>query len=121
MRKYNIWHHIDTREGGAALLSEKYRYLTDIFQDADSLTIDFHTCLNLNQQSSLLLVKNGDQLSSCSNITEPFQSGRKTDGLKLWLYDQLDGLDEPATDFVWNTYFQSSNEEASCASEWEAI
>lgn len=97
MRKYNIWHHIDACQGGTALFSEKYRDLTDTFQDAHSVTIDFHTCLNLNQQCSLLLVKDGEQLSTCSSITRPFQTGRRTDGFKLWLCDQLDDLDAHAT------------------------
>ena len=93
MRKYKIWHHIDARQGGTALFSSTYRYLTDAFQDADSITIDFQTCLNLNQQCSLLLVKDGEQLTNCSSVTTPFQRGRRTDGFKLWLCDQLDDLD----------------------------
>ena len=97
MRKYKIWHHIDACHGGTALFSSTYRDLTDTFQDAHSITIYFQSCLNLNQQCSLLLVKDGEQLTNCSSITTPFQSGRRTDGFKLWLCDQLDDLDGHAT------------------------
>ena len=80
-----------------------------MFQDAHSITIDFHTCLNLNQQCSLLLVKDGEQLTNCSSITTPFQSGRRTDGFKLWLCDQLDDLDVHAT-ALFERYIESDEE-----------
>ena len=72
MKKYNIWHHIDACVSGIALFSTKYRYLTSSFKHANSITIDCHKCLNLNQQCSVLLIQEGDLLSDCSRVTAPY-------------------------------------------------
>lgn len=112
MKQHGIWHHIDACVGGIALFSDKYRYLTDSFKHADSITIDAHKCLNLNQQCSMLLVRHGQVLSDSSRTHAPylfhqdaeydianrsFQCGRRADGFKLWLCDQLDDLNAQAT------------------------
>ena len=70
--KYNIWHHIDACVSGVALFSNKYRHLTSSFKHANSVTIDCHKCLNLNQQCSLLLVREGGLLGDVSRITAPY-------------------------------------------------
>ena len=72
LKKYAIWHHIDACVSGVALFSNKYRHLTSSFKHANSVTIDCHKCLNLNQQCSLLLVREGGLLGNVSRITAPY-------------------------------------------------
>ena len=110
IQKHKVWHHIDACVGGAALFSDRYRYLTETFLEADSITVDCHNLLNINQQCSVLLLREGKYLEECAHIIAPylsntqhdisqrtFQCGRRADGFKLWFCDQLDDLDRQAT------------------------
>lgn len=117
LKKYKIWHHIDACVGGLAIFSDKYRYLTKNFENADSITLDFHKAMNITVQCSCLVVNHKNILKNIASINadylfhidsnhdisnRSFQCGRKADGFKLWIYYKLNMLNEKSTNFFDN-------------------
>jgi len=58
-RKNKLWFHIDGAHGGAAILSEKYKYLLNGSEFADSIVIDFHKMLKTPGLNTLILFRDG--------------------------------------------------------------
>lgn len=82
--KYNIHYHVDAAWGGPILLSDRYRYLLDGIQNADTITICGHKQLYLPQGISVVLVRNlehAQMIRSSSNYQarqETFDMGKCT-------------------------------------------
>ncbi|SFD62410.1 L-2,4-diaminobutyrate decarboxylase [Chitinophaga sp. CF118] len=108
--KYKLWFHIDAAYGCGLLLSDKYRYLLNGIELADSVTVDYHKSFFQPISSSAFLVKNKlhlnlikhhadylnpkeqdyDELPAQINKSVT-QSTRRFDALKLWFTLRLMG------------------------------
>lgn len=95
-----IWMHVDGAYQGAVVLSDKYQYLIEGANQADSFSFNPHKMLGTPLTCSIIVVKDKRHLhDSFSNNAEylyqtdedeynlgktSFQCGRRNDALKLW-------------------------------------
>jgi len=101
-KRHNLWFHVDGAFGGSVILSPTHKQLLTGSELADSFTWDAHKMLGAGLICSVILVKNGDDLSYASTVggtdylfhdtdgQEPdlglnsMQCGRRVESLKLW-------------------------------------
>lgn len=99
-RKYNFWLHVDAAFGGIALCSEKYNYLMEGINNADSITIDNHKWLNVPYDSAVIFTKhevlqsevfyNGASYLDNDNSEQPIfnmtpENSRRMRALSVWM------------------------------------
>lgn len=100
--KYRLWLHVDAAYGCGALLTEKYRYLIDGIEKANSVTVDYHKAFFQPVSSSAFLVsdkryfglvthyadylnpKDHDDNGIPNQVNKSIQTTRRFDALKLW-------------------------------------
>lgn len=58
-QKHDLWYHIDAAHGGPAAFSEKYKFLMDGCDMADSITVDAHKMMMVPSLTTMLFFKNG--------------------------------------------------------------
>lgn len=99
----NLWLHVDAAYGCGLLLTEKYKYLLNGIERADSITIDYHKSFFQPISSSAFIVKNKLHLNLIKHHADYLnpkeqnydalpaqinksiiQSTRRFDALKLW-------------------------------------
>jgi len=117
----NIWFHIDGAHGGAAILSDKYKYLTKGMERADSVVIDFHKMMltpalttavlfrdgnrsyeSFAQKASYLLDKNGE-IPWYDGAGRTIECTKKAMGLKVYMMIKTYG-DQLFSSYVDRTY-----------------
>ncbi|MEH0152845.1 aspartate aminotransferase family protein [Limibacter armeniacum] len=100
--KYDIWLHVDAAVGGGLLLSDRYRYLIDGIELADSVTVDYHKTYFQTVSCSAFVVKRPETLHLISyhadylnpkeqrdtgipnQVDKSLQTTRRFDALKVW-------------------------------------
>jgi glutamate/tyrosine decarboxylase-like PLP-dependent enzyme len=97
-REAGAWVHVDGAFGLWAHASPKYRHSTAGFCEADSWATDAHKWPNVNYDSGIVIVRNGDALRAAMTATaaylahgrrrEPMQhapeASRRARGIELW-------------------------------------
>jgi sulfinoalanine decarboxylase/sulfinoalanine decarboxylase/aspartate 1-decarboxylase len=99
-RKHEIWIHLDGAFGGAVIFSEKYKYLVKGINFTDSFCFNAHKTLGAPISTSLLVVKDKNDLYNSFNNSASylyqthdsdfnlgqtsFECGRRNNALKLW-------------------------------------
>ncbi len=98
--KYNLWLHVDGALGGAAMFSERYKYLLGGIEKSDSFAFNAHKMLGVPLSSSMIFARDKKYLyQSFSNDADylyqghsddynlgkmSLQCGRRNDALKFW-------------------------------------
>src|SRR5271165_6589653 len=97
-QEQGAWVHVDGAFGLWAAVSPKYRHLTEGFEQADSWATDGHKWPNINYDSGIVLVKDGNALRAAMTMTaayleagarrEPMyhtpEASRRARGVELW-------------------------------------
>jgi glutamate/tyrosine decarboxylase-like PLP-dependent enzyme len=97
-KEAGAWVHVDGAFGLWAHASPKYRHLTAGFAQADSWATDAHKWPNVNYDSGIVIVRNGEALRAAMSISaeylrpsaqrEPMQhapeASRRARGVELW-------------------------------------
>ena len=99
-KKHNIWLHLDGAFGGGVIFSKKYRHLVSGINLTDSFCFNAHKTLGAPLSTSILVVKNKDDLyNSFHNEANylyqthndefnlgqtSFECGRRNNSLKMW-------------------------------------
>ena len=99
-RQHNVWLHVDAAIGGVFALSVEHASLMQGLDQADSITLNPQKLLGITKASSLLLLRDGHQLSTTFGTGLPYmerptgehhggevglQGTRPAEVLKLWL------------------------------------
>ncbi len=111
--QHHLWYHIDAAWGCALLLSDKYRYLLNGIEKADSVTVDYHKAFFQPISSSAFIVRNKYHLNIIKHHADYLnpveqdydelpaqinksivQSTRRFDALKLWCTLRLMGREK---------------------------
>ena len=99
-KQHNLWLHIDGAFSGSVIFSKKYKHLVKGIEHSDSFCFNPHKTLGTPLSTSVLLVKNQEDLyNSFSNKAEylyqtedneynlgqtSFECGRRNNALKFW-------------------------------------
>ncbi len=101
-KKFNFWWHIDAAFGGFAVCSPLYHHLVRGWEQADSITIDFHKWLNVPYDSAIVLIRKehallqvqtfqnsnapylGDPLSNFNYLNYVPENSRRFRALPVW-------------------------------------
>ncbi|WP_438711981.1 pyridoxal phosphate-dependent decarboxylase family protein [Aquimarina muelleri] len=84
-----VWFHVDGAHGGGVVFSEKYKYLTNGIERADSVVIDFHKMLMTPSLNTALIFKKAENayqtfvqkaqyLWDSQDTQEWYNSGKRT-------------------------------------------
>jgi len=100
-KKHNIWLHLDGAFGGSVIFSEKYNYLINGINKTDSFCFNAHKTLGAPLSTSILVVKDKQDLFNSFNNDASylyqthddefnlgqtsFECGRRNNALKLWV------------------------------------
>ncbi|GGF03915.1 pyridoxal phosphate-dependent decarboxylase family protein [Flavobacterium limi] len=128
--RHNLWLHVDAAYGCGLLLTEKYRYLLNGIELADSVSIDYHKSFFQPISSSAFIVKNKLHLNIIKHHADYLnpkeqdydalpaqinksiiQSTRRFDALKLWFTLRYMGKEKLGqyTDTIIETAQQTAN------------
>ena len=99
-KKNNIWLHVDGAFGGAVIFSDKYKHLVDGISLTNSFCFNAHKILGAPLSTSVLVVKDKDDLYNSFNNKATylyqthddgfnlgqtsFECGRRNNAIKLW-------------------------------------
>jgi glutamate/tyrosine decarboxylase-like PLP-dependent enzyme len=68
----SIWYHVDAAWGGALIASDRFRYLLDGIQQADSITIDAHKWFATTMGCGMFITRHPDALSAAFQVSTSF-------------------------------------------------
>jgi sulfinoalanine decarboxylase len=122
-RKHDIWVHLDGAFGGAVIFSDKYKHLVKGINFTDSFCFNAHKTLGAPISTSLLVVKDKNDLYNSFNNSASylyqthdsefnlgqtsFECGRRNNALKLWTMWKAIGSDGIAN--IINHEFKLAN------------
>lgn len=99
-QKYKIWLHVDGAFGGSVIFSDKHKHLVKGIEQSDSFCFNAHKTLGAPLSTSILVVKNKNDLFQSFNYDAnylyqthndeynlgqtSFECGRRNNALKFW-------------------------------------